>query len=120
MTIYRLEAEIERIKIEQSHYDILKKQNGDVLRYAHDAKNHLAAIKNLNDNPAIDSYIDKMSDDLQIYTKVNHTGNITFDVILNKYLYECEHNGTERHINSSDTSNTVNTLFPVFIIILLV
>lgn len=95
MTIYRLEAEIERIKIEQSHYDILKKQNGDVLKYAHDAKNHLAAIKNLNDNPAIDSYIDKMSDDLQIYTKVSHTGNITFDVILNKYFYECEINGID-------------------------
>lgn len=93
LTIYRLEAEIERIKIEQSHYDILKKQNGDVLKYAHDAKNHLAAIKNLNDNPEIDSYIDKMSNDLQIYTKVNHTGNTTLDVILNKYSYECDING---------------------------
>ena len=92
ITIYRLKAEIERIKIEQSHYEILKKQNSDILRYAHDAKNHLAIIKNLNDNPKVDQYIDEMNEELRSYTKVSHTGNTTFDVILNKYLYECEIN----------------------------
>ena len=92
ITIYKLKAEIERIETEQSYYEILKRQNSDILRYAHDAKNHLAIIKNLNDNPEIDRYIDEMNKDLKSYTKVSHTGNATLDVILNKYLYECEIN----------------------------
>lgn len=91
--LYKLEAEMNKAQTEKAYYDILKKQNDDILSYAHDTKNHLTAIKGLNKNPEIDTYIEKMCNDLKSYTRISHSGNITFDIIIDKYIYECEISG---------------------------
>lgn len=58
--------------------------------YAHDAKNHLTTIKNLNNNPKIDTYIDKMTENLKMYSQICNSGNMILDVIISRYLIECE------------------------------
>ena len=88
--LFELKNEINRIETETTYYDILEKQNQDLMIFAHDAKNHLSAIKSLNDNPQIDEYINKMYESLTTYSKVSHSGNHTLDVIINKYVTECE------------------------------
>lgn len=84
-----LKNEIAKIEIQKNYYDILEHQNQELLLYAHDAKNHLAIIKSLNENPKIEEYIKKMTDRLTSYSNVSHSGNMILDVIINRYIAEC-------------------------------
>lgn len=86
----RMKSENERLLTEKSYYDILDQQNQQLMTYAHDAKNHLAAIQSLNTDPAIERYIVALSDQLKTYTSNCHSGNIMLDVMINKYVLECE------------------------------
>ena len=87
--LFLLKNEMNKIEIEKNYYDILEQQNQDLMIYAHDAKKHLTAIKNLNDNPQIEEYINIMTENLDTYSQASQSGNRTLDVILNKYITEC-------------------------------
>lgn len=84
------EQEIEKSNIDKKFYDILEQQNKELMIYAHDTKNHLNAIKALNNNEQIDEYLTKMTDELKAHSSTCHSGNHTLDVIINKYVTECE------------------------------
>ncbi len=86
----RMKGENERLLTEKSYYDILDQQNQQLMAYAHDAKNHLSAIQSLNTDPAIERYIVALSDQLKTYTSNCHSGNMMLDVMINKYVLECE------------------------------
>lgn len=88
-----LKSEFSRLHTEKNYYDILEHQNQQLLIYAHDAKNHLTAIKDLNTDPIIDDYIQTMTNNLSEYSKVCNSGNMTLDVILNRYKTESELKG---------------------------
>lgn len=85
-----IEQEIEKINIDKKFYDILEQQNNELMIYAHDTKNHLNAIKALNHNEQIDEYLTKMTNELKAHSSTCHSGNHTLDVIINKYVTECE------------------------------
>lgn len=85
-----LKNELDKIKLEKNYYDILDKQNEELLIYAHDAKNHLSIIKDLNNDLKIEKYIESMSNQLNSYSKICHSGNHTLDIIINKYQTECK------------------------------
>lgn len=87
--LFRLKNEMDKVETEKTYYDILDKQNQDLRIYAHDAKNHLAAIKSLNTNPEIDEYLKKITESLATYSKVSRSGNHSLDVIINRYVTEC-------------------------------
>lgn len=87
-----LQQEQDKINTDISYFEILEQQNLNLREYAHDAKNHLSAIKNLNSNPEIEKHISKMIESLAVYSKVSHSGNHTLDVIINKYVTECKIN----------------------------
>lgn len=80
----------EQLQVEQSYYEILEHQNQQLRSYAHDAKNHLEAIKNLNTDPKVGEYIDQMEQQLQRYTRRCHSGNRALDVMVDKYVTACE------------------------------
>lgn len=88
-----LKSEFTRLQTEKNYYDILEHQNQQLLIYAHDAKNHLTAIKDLNTDPIIDNYIQTMTNNLSEYSKICNSGNMTLDVILNRYKTESELKG---------------------------
>lgn len=90
---YKAQTEAEKIKTDLAYYNILEQQNSNLRAYAHDTKNHLSAIKNLNTNPEIEMHISQMSENLAQYSKVCHSGNHTLDVIVDKYVTECNING---------------------------
>ena len=90
---YKAQTEAEKIKTDLAYYNILEQQNSKLRAYAHDTKNHLSAIKNLNTNPEIEMHISQMSENLAQYSKVCHSGNHTLDVIVDKYVTECNING---------------------------
>ena len=85
-----LKSENNKLKLEKAYYDILEHKNHQLMIYAHDAKNHLTTIKNLNNNPKIDTYIDKMTENLKMYSQICNSGNMILDVIISRYLIECE------------------------------
>ncbi len=87
-----LQQEQDKIKTDITYYEILEKQNNNLRAYAHDAKNHLSTIKNLNDNPEVEMYISKMIERLAEYCKVCHSGNHALDVVIDKYVTECDLN----------------------------
>lgn len=89
----RIKSEYERLQTEKSYYHILEQQNQQLMIYAHDAKNHLAAIKSLNTDPQINSYIFKLSEQLADYTHHCHSGNKLLDVMIHKYNVDCEMRG---------------------------
>lgn len=80
----------ERLQVEQSYYEILEHQNQQLRSYAHDAKNHLEAIRNLNTDPKVGEYIAQMEQQLQQYTRRCHSGNRALDVMVDKYVTACE------------------------------
>lgn len=47
----QVRSELSRIQSEKNYYQILEQQNQQLMIYAHDAKNHLAAIRSLNRDP---------------------------------------------------------------------
>lgn len=86
----RIKSENDRLQTEKSYYDILEQQNQQLLVYAHDTKNHLSAIQALNTDPAIERYIVALLDQLKTYSSNCHSGNMMLDVIIGKYVLECE------------------------------
>lgn len=91
--IFALQNQVERQDMDVNYYNILEKQNEDLRIYVHDTKNHLNAIHNLNSNPEIDEYLSKIISDLKNCSSVCHSGNHMLDVIINKYVTECEMKG---------------------------
>lgn len=102
-----LQQEQDKMKTDIIYYDILEQQNNNLRAYAHDAKNHLSAIKNLNSNPDIEIHISKMIESLAEYSKVSHSGNHTLDVVIDKYVAECKINNItfEFDINNNNLSH---------------
>ncbi len=88
-----LKSEHIRLQCEKSYYDILERQNQQLMIYAHDAKNHLAIIHRLNTDPALGSYITKLSEQLSHDTRNCHSGNRLLDVMIDKYILDCEIKG---------------------------
>jgi sensor histidine kinase regulating citrate/malate metabolism len=88
--LFLLQNELDKIKTDKTYYDILEEQNENLMLYAHDTKNHLSAIQELNTNPEIDKYIVEMTNRLKAHSESCHSGNHTLDVIINKYETECK------------------------------
>ncbi len=91
------EQELEELRIinqeresDNKYYELLEYQNNNLMIYAHDTKKHLSAIKNLTDNEEIAEYLQKLTDGLNEYSKLSSSGNHHLDVIINKYITECE------------------------------
>ena len=85
-----LENEVNKTELDKLYYSILEHQNQNLKIYAHDTKKHLTAIRNLTENEEIINYLEQMTEDLNKYNNVVSSGNHNLDVILNKYITECE------------------------------
>lgn len=91
--ILQIQSELSRLQTERSYYQILDRQNQQLMLYAHDAKKHLAAIQALNEDPAIGNYVAKLSEQLNDYSKSRSSGNKLLDIMLNKYEIDCKMRG---------------------------
>ena len=108
--LYKAQTEAEKINTDLAYYNILEQQNSNLRAYAHDTKNHLSAIKNLNTNPEIEMHISQMSESLAEYSKVCHSGNHTLDVVVDKYVTECQINGLDFKFDIKN--NNLSTIEP--------
>ena len=105
-----LRQESEKLNTDLKYFDILENQNNNLRAYAHDTKNHLSAIRNLNTNSEIEMHLLKMSESLAQYSKVCHSGNHTLDVVVDKYVTECNINGVNFEFDIKN--NNLSTIEP--------
>lgn len=91
----QVKSELSRLQTEQTYYQILDQQNQQLMIYAHDTKNHLAAIQALNENPQITNYVTKLSEQLADYSRNCHSGNKMLDVMIYKYTVDCKMRGIQ-------------------------
>ena len=89
----RTQAENNHLKTEKEYYDVLEKQNQNLMMYAHDAKKHLNAIRELSKDERIDEYVTRLFGELSSYTQVCHSGNKMLDIMLNRYILNSELKG---------------------------
>lgn len=91
----QIKSEFERLQTEKAYYDILEQQNQQLMIYAHDAKNHLTAIRSLNHDPQIGSYVSRLSAQLADYTHNCHSGNKMLDIMVHKFGVDCSMRGVQ-------------------------
>ena len=89
----QIKGELARLQTEASYFQLLERQNEELLLYAHDTKKHLAAIQSLNENPQVEAYARKLSQRLADYTRSCHSGNKLLDVMIHKYSVDCKARG---------------------------
>lgn len=78
------------LKTEKEYFDILEKQNQNLMLYAHDVRKHLNAIRELSQDPDINEYVAKLCGELTAYTQSCQSGNKLLDVMINRYVLDCE------------------------------
>ncbi len=66
--LLKLKSEMEKAETEKTYYSIIEKQNDNLRSYADNTQYHLEAIRNLNSDPQIEEYINKMSERLAEYS----------------------------------------------------
>ena len=88
--LFELQHQSLKNEIDMQYLDLLEKKNQQMQILTHDYKNHLAAIRELGDNEQVAEYIDKMTDEIKSSNSTSHSGNHTLDIIINKYVTECE------------------------------
>lgn len=85
-----LEKEKLKIDTDVSYYNILERQNSELMEFRHDMKHRLAAIEALNTDPETKAQLSKMLLNLQKCGSICHSGNRTLDVIIDRYAAECK------------------------------
>lgn len=78
------------LKTEKEYFDILEKQNQNLMLYAHDVRKHLNAIRELSQDSNVNEYITNLCGELTAYTQSCQSGNKLLDVMMNRYVLDCE------------------------------
>lgn len=97
--LIKAQEENAHLKAEKEYYDILEKQNQNLMLYAHDTRKHLNAIRELSQDLRIDDYVAKLYGELTAYSKTCHSGNKLLDVMVNRYVLDCELKGISFEYN---------------------
>lgn len=78
------------LKTEKEYFDILEKQNQNLMLYAHNVRKHLNAIRELSQDPNVNEYVTNLCGELTAYTQSCQSGNKLLDVMINRYVLDCE------------------------------
>lgn len=99
--LHETQREAELLRIDQTYYTLLDRQNEMLKTITHDEKNHLIAIKALANDPAVSEYIDNIYDDIKCHSMFGNTKNKFLDLLLNKYESVCLSAGISFEYNIS-------------------
>lgn len=87
--LIELEIAQQKNEMDMQYLNLLEERNQAMQILTHDYKNHLYAIRNMQGSEQAE-YIDKITDELQNSRNYCNSGNHTLDIIVNKYITECE------------------------------
>ncbi len=119
--------ELSDLKVIQQHkendkryFEIIEQSNKEMQVFAHDIKNHLIQIRNMDNNDSIKNYIDKLYPQLETFSFVGISDNKMLDLILSKYITLCERKNIKfcidvktanlSYVSETDLSTLLNNL----------
>lgn len=105
--LIELQLAMEKVSIEKEYYKLLDYQEEELKRIVHDEKNHLQVLKEISRDDEVKSYIDSIYSDLAQHEIKVYTKNHFLDILINKYIIQCELNKIDFIINIK----TANLLF---------
>ena len=87
-----LKAREQKNEMDMQYLNLLEQKNQAMQILTHDYKNHLYALRNMGDSEQKE-YIDRITQEMNMSRNTCHSGNHTLDIIINKYVTECELKG---------------------------
>ncbi len=85
-----LKAIQQQEEIDKRYFEVIEQTNKEMQIFAHDIKNHLIQIRNMEDNEKAKAYIDKIYPDIETFSSIGISQNKMLDLILSKYIKLCE------------------------------
>ena len=87
-----LKAREQKNEMDMQYLNLLEQKNQAMQILTHDYKNHLFALRNMG-GAEQQEYIDRITNEMNANRNTCHSGNHTLDIIINKYVTECELKG---------------------------
>lgn len=91
--ISELTLENQKRELDEQYFSVIEKKNEDMQVLAHDFKNHLATIRNMDSLEEADDYIDKIYPAIERFSTIGVSKNKTLDLIISKYTSLCDIKG---------------------------
>ena len=105
---------------DKKYYELVEQSNNDMRVFAHDIKNHLVQMRNMDDVVKIHSYIDTLAPAIEKFNYIGVSKNKMLDLIISKYSRICELNHIQfridvktanlNYIKDADLSTLMNNL----------
>lgn len=102
--LYELKAAAKQEEEDKKYSDIIEQSQNEMRMFAHDMKNHLSQLRNIDDAEQMHKYIDSLGENLDSFYYVGISDNKTLDLIIGKYLKLCQANSIKFNIDVK-TSN---------------
>jgi len=88
--ISELTLEKQKRELDEQYFSVIEKKNEDMQVLAHDFKNHLVTIRNLDLPKEANEYIDSIYPEIEKINQIGISKNKTLDLIISKYVSLCE------------------------------
>lgn len=85
---------------DKKYFEVIEQSNKEMRVLAHDMKNHLTQIRNLDKINDVQKYIDGLMPDLDRFSYTGISKNKMLDLILSKYITLCESKNIKIEIDS--------------------
>lgn len=92
--LFELQQQTLKNEIDMQYLNLLEEKNQQMQILTHDYKNHLYALQNMSESEQTE-YIERISEVLKESKTTCRSGNRTLDIIINKYVTECELKGVK-------------------------
>lgn len=97
--LYELKAIQQQNEINETYFTILEQSTKDMHLFAHDLKNHITHLRNLNSVDDIHLYLDELYPNLDKFMSIGISKNKVLDLIISKYKILCENKGVKFYVN---------------------
>lgn len=88
--LYELRSLKREEERDKQYFGLIEQTNNEVRAFAHDTKNHLLTIREIDDDKKRKEYIDKLLGNIEDFSYKNISKNKTLDIILGKYTSLCQ------------------------------
>lgn len=97
--LYELKATQQQNEINETYFTIIEQSTKDMHIFAHDLKNHITHLRNLNSVDDIHLYLDELYPNLDKFMSIGISKNKVLDLIISKYKILCENKGVKFYVN---------------------
>lgn len=84
-----LKAIQQQAENDERYFEVIEQSNKDMQVFAHDIKNHLIQIRNMEDFESAKNYIDSIYPQIETFSSIGISQNKMLDLIISKYIKLC-------------------------------